>query len=173
MLVPLAKPHLDHRGQARLADQDAFNTGLAWATRDINPNVALLQPGGTDIYIINDYALDLISAQDTPIPDSSWAAIMSNADTPELILLGYTAQVIYHRNEIAARSWGKATSSGHADAAPTAVVRLGALLAEQGDVAGAKDAYQKAIGSGHAEMALRAAVSLGALLAEHPDMPGA
>jgi hypothetical protein len=57
MLVPLAKPHLDHRGQARLADQDAFNTGLAWATRDINPNVALLQPGGTDIYIINDYAL--------------------------------------------------------------------------------------------------------------------
>ena len=80
MLAPLAEPHLDHRSQARLADQDAFNAGLAWATRDINPNVALLQPAGTDSYIVYDYALDLISAQGTPIPDSSWAVVMANAD---------------------------------------------------------------------------------------------
>ena len=62
VLAPLAEPHLDQRGQARLADQDAFNAGLAWATRDINPNVSLLQPAGTDSYSVYDYALDLISA---------------------------------------------------------------------------------------------------------------
>ena len=50
MLVPLAEPYLDQRDQARLADQDAFNAGLAWATRDINPNVSLLQPAATDSY---------------------------------------------------------------------------------------------------------------------------
>ena len=42
MLTDLAKPHLDRRGQAQLADPDTFNAGLAWATRDINPNVSLL-----------------------------------------------------------------------------------------------------------------------------------
>jgi hypothetical protein len=57
MLAALAKPHLDQRGQARLADGDAFNAGLAWATCDINPNVSLLQPTGADSYIISNYAL--------------------------------------------------------------------------------------------------------------------
>ena len=42
-------------------DQDTFSAGLAWATRDINPNVSLLQPAGPDSYIVYDYALDLIS----------------------------------------------------------------------------------------------------------------
>ena len=70
MLTPLAEPHLDQRGRARLADQDAFNAGLAWAMRDINPNVSLLQPAGADSYTVYDYALDLISAQGTPIPES-------------------------------------------------------------------------------------------------------
>ena len=80
MLEPLAEPHLDQRGQARLTDQDAFNAGLAWATRDINPNVSLLQPAETSSYIVYDYALDLISGQSTPIPASSWAVIMADAD---------------------------------------------------------------------------------------------
>jgi hypothetical protein len=124
MLVPLAEPHLDQRGQARLADPDAFNTGLAWATHDINPNVALLQPGGPDSYIVYDYALDLISAQDTPIPGSSWAVIMATADPPELIRLGYAARVTYHRSETAAQAWRKAASSGHADAVPQAAFNL-------------------------------------------------
>ena len=72
VLAHLAEPHLDQRGLARLTDQDAFSTGLAWATRDINPNVSLLQYAGPGAYIIYDYALDLISAQDAPIPSTSW-----------------------------------------------------------------------------------------------------
>jgi hypothetical protein len=34
LLVQLAEPHLDQRGQARLADHDACQAGLDWATRE-------------------------------------------------------------------------------------------------------------------------------------------
>lgn len=102
MLVPLAEPHLDQRAQARLADQDAFNAGLAWATRDINLNVALLQRSGADSYILYDYGLDLISEQDNPIPESSWAVIIAHAEASELVRLGYTAEVSFHRHDFAA-----------------------------------------------------------------------
>jgi len=52
VLAPLAEPYLDQRGRARLSDQNAFSTGLVWATRDINPNVSLLLTAGTASYII-------------------------------------------------------------------------------------------------------------------------
>ena len=56
---------------------------------------------------------------------------------------------------------------------PKAAVNLGLLLAEQGDVVGARVAYQRAIDSGHTEEAPRAAVNLGLLLAEQGDVDGA
>ena len=172
-LVSLAKAHLDQRGQARLADKDAFNEGLTWATRDINPNAALLQPAAGDCYAIYDYAVDLISAQGSSIPESSWGVIMANADASELVTLGHTAKVTYHRSETAAQAWRKAAVSGHTDAAPQAVFSLGVLLERQGDVQGAKDAYQKAIDSGQSHAAPRAAFNLGLLLAEVGDALGA
>jgi tetratricopeptide (TPR) repeat protein len=173
LLVPLAEPHLDDRGRAQLADLDTFSAALAWATRDINPNVALLQPGGTDSYVVYDYALDLISAQDAPIPDSNWAVIMANADTPELMDLGYTAHNVHHRSEIAAQAWRILANSEHSDQALRATFNLGWLLEEQGDVPGAKAAYQKVIDSGHADLAPVAAANLGMLLAKQGDVPGA
>ena len=48
---------------------------------------------------------------------------------------------------------------------PAAALNLGVLLQEQGDVAGARAAYQQAIDSGHADDAPMAAVNLGILLA--------
>jgi tetratricopeptide (TPR) repeat protein len=173
MLAPLAKSHLDQRSRARLADQDDFKAGLAWATRDINPNVALLQRTATNSYSIYDYAVDLISAQGKPIPESSWTMIIANADPPELVSLGYTAEVTYDLHEIAAQAWRKAADSGHANMVPIATVNLGQLLENQGELEGAKNAYQKAIESGHATAAPRAAVNLGALLQELGDLEGA
>ena len=173
VLVSLARPHLDQPGEARLADQEAFKAGLAWATRDINPNVALLQPAAADSYGVYDYALDLISAQNTPIPDSSWAEIMANADPPELVDLGYAAEVTYHRSETGIEAWRKAADSGHADAAPMAAYNLGLLLQNQGDVQGAKDAYQKAIDSGDADAAPMGAIGLGDVLRGEGDVQGA
>ena len=52
-------------------------------------------------------------------------------------------------------------------------VRPGVLLAEQGDVQGAKAAYQQAIDSGHADEAPTAAVNLGVLLQEQGEWRGA
>ena len=45
------------------------------------------------------------------------------------------------------------------------MVNLGVLLDEQGDVEGARAAYQRAIDSGHPDEAPRAMVNLGVLLA--------
>ena len=173
ILADMARPHLDNRGRARLADPDAFNAGLTWATRDINPNVALLQPEATDSYSIYDYALDRISAQGTSIPDSTWAVIMANADIAELMLLGYTAHAVYHHDEIAAQAWRQAANSGDADVAPMAELGLGMLMRIHGDAQGAEDAFQKVIDSGDAEAAPLAAGQLGALLYEQGDEQGA
>jgi tetratricopeptide (TPR) repeat protein len=173
LLPSLAGPHLDQRGQVRLKDQDAFATGLAWATRDINPNVSLLQPTGPDSYTVYDYALDRISKQGIPVPDGNWAVIMANADAAELTDIGYTAEVTYQRTDAAIQAFRKAASSGHADAAPLAEFNLGVLLEEQGDADGAKAAYRQAIDSGHADAAPTAARNLGVLLKGQGDADGA
>jgi tetratricopeptide (TPR) repeat protein len=173
MLVLLAEPHLDQRGRIRLADQEAVQKGMMWATQDINPNVSLLQPAGADCYSIYDYALDLISAQDVPIPDGSWDAIIDSVDSPELVRIGFTAESVYHRSDAAIRAWRKAGSTGQGRPAAVASYALGSVLAREGDKRGAKDAYQKAIDSGHASAASMARLDLGNLLAREGDVQGA
>ena len=51
--------------------------------------------------------------------------------------------------------------------------RLAQALDQQGDVDGARSAYQQVIDSGHAEHAPAAAFKLGLLLGKHDDLPGA
>jgi tetratricopeptide (TPR) repeat protein len=60
-----------------------------------------------------------------------------------------------------------------AEQAPQTARNLGVLLAEQGDVEGARAAFQQAISSGHRDEAPRAARNLGLLLAEQGDVEGA
>jgi Tfp pilus assembly protein PilF len=57
--------------------------------------------------------------------------------------------------------------------APQAARNLGVLLAEQGDVEGARAAFQQAIASGHPDEGPRAARNLGLLRAEQGDLEGA
>lgn len=171
-LTPLAMPHLDHRGQTRLANHDAFSAGMAWATNEINPHVSLLVPAGTDLYFVYDYALDLISAQDIPIPESSWLVIMDYADVFELGIIGFTAHS-YHNTQIAIHAWRKVASSGHRYVAPWIAINLGALLSGQGDIEGAKDAYRKAINSGHPDAVPKVMYNLGVLLSDQGDIEGA
>jgi tetratricopeptide (TPR) repeat protein len=172
LLAPLAEPYLDRRNKAALANRDAFDTALTWATRDINPNVALLQLAATSFYNVYDYALDLISAQDTPIPQSNWAVIMADADAPELVRLGYVAEFTYHQREVAFQAWRQAASSGHAAAVPIAAMDLGAVLLDRGDLQGAKDAFQEATDSGHANAAPVGAFGLGGVLERQGDAQG-
>ena len=50
---------------------------------------------------------------------------------------------------------------------------LGALLEQQGDVQGARTAYQQAIDSGHRDLSPKMAVNLGALLHREGDVQAA
>ena len=66
----------------------------------------------------------------------------------------------------------RVTDKEHPDPAPKAN-NLGLQLAEQGDVAGARAAYQRAIDSGHVEWGPLAALNLGLLLDVQGDVAGA
>src|SRR3954454_21235469 len=57
--------------------------------------------------------------------------------------------------------------------APAAMNNLGLLLAEHGDVEGARAAYQRAIDTGHPDQAPAAMNNLGLMLAEHGNVEGA
>ena len=69
LLSVLAASHLDARSRQGLADKREIQAALRWATRAINPTVSLLQREQHDTFSVFDYALDLISGQDEPIPN--------------------------------------------------------------------------------------------------------
>jgi len=146
---------------------------LQWATREVNPTVAILQADEPDCFAVYDYALDFLSREALPIPEKTWHVLIDAGSPADLIAVGYTAEVTFHQHETAQRAWRKAADSGDADAAPTAAVNLGVLLKEQGDTEGARAAWQLAIDSGHTDAAPKAAVNLGILLKEQGDTEGA
>jgi predicted negative regulator of RcsB-dependent stress response len=70
-------------------------------------------------------------------------------------------------------SAGFPVGSGPDEHAAAEAVRLGDRLSEQGDVAGARAAYQQAIDSGHPDVAPWAMVYLGNLLVHYLNPAGA
>jgi tetratricopeptide (TPR) repeat protein len=173
VLASLAKSHLDQRRQPRLADQEAFDAALSWATREISPGVSLLHSVGKHSYVIYDYALDLISAEAISIPDTNWTVIISVADDSDLIRLGYTANAYDDLADATREAFAKAAISGHLGAAPMAAFSLGSQLEKQGKPEGAKSSFRRAIDSGYAPAAPMAAISLGILLQSEGDAAGA
>jgi tetratricopeptide (TPR) repeat protein len=170
VLPDLAAPYLPVRHRADLSNGDACRAALAWATRDINPTVALLQQTGPDAYVVYDYALDLLSKQTRPVPDSTWPILLHHADPPDLLSIGHST---YAPDKVSEEAWSKAIDSGDIDAAPRAAGYLGFRLWDQGDAESAKVAFQRAIDSGHANMAAIAADALGHLLMQRGDAEGA
>jgi tetratricopeptide (TPR) repeat protein len=173
VLPDLAAPHLQAHQRADLSTGELYQAALAWATRDINPTVALLQQAEPDMFTVYDFALDLLSKQARPIPDATWPILIQHATPADLTAIGYSAKVTFGQSEIAREAWSRAADSEDPDAAPEGAIGLGDLLEGQGDVRGAKAAYQRAINSGHAKTAPVAAVRLGDLLGEQGDVRGA
>jgi tetratricopeptide (TPR) repeat protein len=163
LLRLLAEPYLDARAQVALSEEDSYEAGLAWATRDINPTVSLLQHLGADAFTIYDFALDLISQQAGSVPDSTWQLAIEHGSPSDLLNVGYSAAVIYRLPRIAIQAWRKA-DAGYGEAAPIAAFNLAILLEQQGDSAGARTAYQKAIDSGDPDIVPLAASNLEVLL---------
>ena len=166
LLRLLAEPHVDARARAALSEEDSYERGLAWATRDINPTVSLLERMGTEAFTIYDYALDLITRQAAPVPDSTWGLAIEHGSASEMLNVGYCAAVIYRLPRVAIQAWRKAADCGYGEAAPIAAFNLGILLEQQGDRDGARTAYQQAIDSGQPDIVPLAASNLEILLKE-------
>jgi len=173
VLPHLAAPHLDARHRADLSNDEAYQRGLAWATRDINPTVALLQQEGSEAFTVYDYALDSLAEQARRVPDVTWPILIRHASPQDLVDVGYVAHVFHGQSWVARKAWKKAASSAENDAAPYAIVFLGRLFEEQGKVEDAKASYQQALDSGHTDAVPLAALHLGDLLKQHGDVTGA
>jgi tetratricopeptide (TPR) repeat protein len=173
LLRDLGTPHLPPHRKADLSDTSVYDNALQWATRDINPTVALLQRERAGYAVVFDYALDILTGQEEPIPDATWPILIENAEPGDLIRIGYAARVLFGRPEIALQAWRAAADSGSPDDAPGAEFDLGLLFTEQGDMEEAKAAYQRAIDSGHPVHAPNAAFNLGNSLTSQGDLDGA
>ena len=83
LLRELAAPHLNPRHRSLLAGAQGYADALRWATREINPTVALLEPEEHDCFSLFDYALHLLATQVDPIPDTTWMIAISHAEPAE------------------------------------------------------------------------------------------
>lgn len=90
-LRDLAVPHLHTRHPVDLSNDEAYQAALTWATRDINPTVALLQHAGAEAFEVYDYAFDLLSEQAQPIPEAIWPVLIHYATRPELAVMASLA----------------------------------------------------------------------------------
>ena len=172
LLRLLAEPHLEVSARTALSEEDSFKDALAWATRDINPTVSLLQRIGPDVFTIYDYALDIISRELEPVPDSTWQLAIEQGSASEMLNVGYSASVIYELPQIAVQAWRKAADSGHGEASAIAAFNLGILFEQQDDSTAACAAYQQAIDSGQPDVVPLAASNLEVLMKQLGNSEG-
>ena len=160
--------------------QSDLTEPLKWARTPVGSRIALLQPATDDTeaaYLPFDYLVGLADGQHgrdaVPIPDDAWSQAAGLTTPAERIRASLSAY--YRRLPGPTRTLLLSViESGDPDEAPKAMFGLGQLLAEQGDVEGARAAYQRAIDSGDREWATPAAlVNLGVLLDQQGDVEGA
>lgn len=123
LLAELAKPHArTPRVLTGIAQPDTFSAGLVWATRTINPTVALLELAG-DGYEVFDFALDQLAERSDPIEAETWHLVMEQATPKELLSIGYAAYLA-GSSAVALISWRKAEESNDPAAGPTGAAVL-------------------------------------------------
>jgi tetratricopeptide (TPR) repeat protein len=156
---------------------DHFTNGIEWATKPVASQVALLREASpakeTSGWIVFDHAVtsdDTPGDQHRPIPTQIWGELIDVIPPSDAFAVGVAA---YNREDMRAAITAvrKFTTSDY-PAVPLAVVALGSLLQEQGDMEGAKEAYRRAIDSGNGEAAPLAALNLGYLLKSLGDVEG-
>lgn len=169
VLGKLAMSYLPDR-MGRPLDDETYQSAVQWATRDINPTVALLLRVQPDKFDVFDYALDVLSRENKVIPDATWSLLIQVARPSDLITLGYTAELAFRQSEIALRAWRKAAKLVFTEEAPIAELSLGILLQKKGDFESAKKAYMQAVNYRHIDYSPMAAFNLAYLLWECGDI---
>lgn len=135
---------------------ESHQQATEWATEQIGGRIQLLEPANAG-YRLFDYLRDHLAETGSVTPGRTWTEALSitQADPERAYTVGHRA---YQQNQVQVS---------------IEAFRIGLLLAEQGDVRGARAAYQSAIDSGHPDEAPAAAVNLGVLLKEQGDVQGA
>jgi tetratricopeptide (TPR) repeat protein len=172
VLGKLATPYLPAR-MGHSLDDETYQSAVQWATRDINPMVALLLRVEPDKFDVFHYALDVLSRENKAIPDATWSLLIQVAKPSDLITLGYTAELIFRQSEVALRAWRKAAELEFTEEAPIAQLSLGILLQEKGNFESAKKAYIQAVNYRHVDYSPMAAFNLAYLLWECGDIEAA
>ena len=163
-------------------DDDDHKKALTWACEPVGSHIPLveelLSDRGEPSYVPFDYLVAVADGQGgrlpQPILDAAWDKVLTLVPplSPlEALNIGVSAYL--RKLPLRAQNFFTAVAAEKSEWAPKAAFNLGVLLAEQGDLAGAKAAYQRAIDSGHAEWAPKAAVNLGWLLEKQGDLAGA
>ena len=175
VLEPLARAHLTP-AQAAQATEAWFTDALAELTRPL-PGLTItpLEPRATAPGHIDGYRAHDILAQYAPLS-------LNNPEIRRLIdhatasaCLGISTAISFDRSmrALAILATRKATTSSDTDLASRAMFHLGVLLAEQGDLDGARTTYQAVIDTGHSNAAPAAALQLGEVLKEQGELEGA
>jgi len=143
-LPDLAAPYLTPRQRIALADKEKYTDALAWATREINPTVALLEPGDGN-YTVYDFALDRLTTTDEAPPAETWQLVVDNAEVGELDAIGYQAEVTYGHHDVAERAYRLGADNGNV----YAMAFLGDLLKDNGELGEAETWYRRAADTGN------------------------
>jgi uncharacterized protein len=161
LLPALAAAHLTPRQCIDLTDSEKYADALAWATREINPTVALLE-SGDGVFTVYDFALDRLTATDDAPPAATWRLVVDNSEPGELVTIGYQAKVTYGHDDVAEWAWRRAAEAGHL----TSMSNLGILLHERGNLSEAESWSRRATEDGD----IRAMNNLGAILYNRGDL---
>ena len=162
-----------------LPTTEHFTSGIEWATRPVASQVALLRHASSshDIpaWIIFDHVVTADEGQGShhrPIPDEIWSELIDMIPARDAFAVGMAA---YARGVISAAiaAFRKGSATEQVDAIPMAAFNLGVLLEREGDIDGARTAYQMVTDSGPSPQASRAAFLLGSLLASQGDVDSA
>jgi tetratricopeptide (TPR) repeat protein len=177
LLRDLAAPYLDARRLANLRDTKLYQEGLAWAMREINPTVSLIQQTGEDVFTVYEYVLELLSVEAEPLPDTTWRLVIENSDADELITVAATAawKVPSRRKDIAIEAYQAAIAKPGFRRLAIAAFGLGVAQEQEGNLDAAHDAYQFAIDAefDEAYVHILARLYLAALLRKRKDFTGA
>ncbi|MBV9455477.1 MAG: tetratricopeptide repeat protein [Rubrobacter sp.] len=157
---------------------ELYQDGLAWACKPLVSHLALLAKvteGTEHGFVAFNYLVAYSDGQHgfrrRDVLPAMWSFVVDSLPGEEALEASLTAYLRDERG--AAEHIWRTLIDRSSDQAPTAAFYLGVLLAEQGDIEGARAAYQQAIDSNHPGQAPAAAVNLGVLLKEQGDVQGA
>jgi uncharacterized protein len=160
-LIESYATYLDDRVKHRLAAADV-DVAVDWTTAPVHGASACLTPAGDDTFTVFDYLVDHVQQHDSaPIPDQVWRILLSHVRAHPTFLLVATAAYFAGRSLDAETALRPLANSN-----PIAMLNLGLLMRERGELGEAETWWRRAADAGTSE----AMFNLGLLLHERGEL---